>query len=229
LTDDDVAGASAGKVTAAELGDADLVLRARSGDRSAFGELWRRHSGPGLIVAGAVTSDQDAEALVEQTFTRIYGSIVTGGGPTASFRAHLFTSIRLTAAERETTARGIDAPPQPATRDQSAAQALDGTLTHRAFSSLPGRWQEVLWYSDIEHMPPAETAPLLGMSSAAVAHLTTRAQEGLREAWIEAHLNSVADDSDCRWSSERLGAFARHELGRRDHARLDAHLAVCAR
>ena len=107
-----------------------------------------------------MTSDQDAETLVEQAFARIYRSIVTGGGPAGAFRAHLFTSIRLTAAQSgRTFARGTGAPQGPATSDESAAQALDGTLTHRAFSSLPGRWQEVLWYSEIEHMPPAEIAP----------------------------------------------------------------------
>jgi hypothetical protein len=47
-----------------ELADAELVLRTRSGDSKAFGELWRRHYRSGLTVAQSVTSslDPDAEA-----------------------------------------------------------------------------------------------------------------------------------------------------------------------
>ncbi len=51
----------------------------------------------------------------------------------------------------------------------------------------------MLWYSEIEQMKPAEIAPLLGMKATAVAQLTFRAREGLREAWMQAHLRSVED------------------------------------
>ena len=78
-------------------------------------------------------------------------------------------------------------------------------------------------------MKPAEVAPLLGMKPTAVAQLTFRAREGLREAWIQAHLKDVANGSDCQWTIERLGAFARSNLSRRDQARAEAHLAECTR
>ena len=81
-----------------ELGDADLVLRTRSGDTAAFGELWRRHYRSGITVARSVTSTLDPDDLVQESYTRIYQSILKGGGPTGSFRAYLFTSIRNSAA-----------------------------------------------------------------------------------------------------------------------------------
>ncbi|MFB8387549.1 sigma-70 family RNA polymerase sigma factor [Microbacterium sp. NPDC055910] len=219
---------------ATELGDADLVLRARSGDASAFGELWRRHYRSGVTVARSVSSSLDADDLVQEAYTRIYQSIQKGGGPTGSFRAYLFTSIRNTAAgwgraRKDTAVDVLDTVEDPATTEQATDEALDRGLTHQAFRSLPTRWQEVLWYSEIEGMKPAEIAPLLGLKATAVAQLTFRAREGLREAWIQAHLRSVTDGSPCQWTIERLGAYARSNLGRRDHGKLESHLAECTR
>lgn len=214
--------------------DADLVLRTRSGDTGAFGELWRRHYRAGVTVARNMTSSLDADDLVQEAYTRIYHSIVNGGGPTGSFRAYLFTSIRNTAAawgraRRETPYDELDGVEDPSAAEHQSEAALDRSLTHQAFRSLPTRWQEVLWYSEIERMKPAEIAPLLGMKPTAVAQLTFRAREGLREAWIQAHLRSVEDGSECQWTIERLGAYARHNLGRRDHAKVERHLAECVR
>jgi RNA polymerase sigma factor (sigma-70 family) len=214
--------------------DADLVLRTRTGDTDAFGELWRRHYRAGVTVARNMTSSLDADDLVQEAYTRIYHSIVNGGGPTGSFRAYLFTSIRNTAAawgraRRETPYDELDGVEDPSAAEHHSEAALDRSLTHQAFRSLPSRWQEVLWYSEIEQMKPAEIAPLLGMKATAVAQLTFRAREGLREAWIQAHLRSVADGSECQWAIERLGAYTRRNLGRRDHAKLERHLADCVR
>ncbi|MGX5771303.1 sigma-70 family RNA polymerase sigma factor [Microbacterium trichothecenolyticum] len=214
--------------------DADLVLRTRTGDTAAFAELWRRHYRAGVTVARNMTSSLDADDLVQEAYTRIYHSIVHGGGPTGSFRAYLFTSIRNTAAawgraRRETAYEELDGVEDPSGAEHESEAALDRGLTHQAFRSLPTRWQEVLWYSEIERMKPAEIAPLLGMKPTAVAQLTFRAREGLREAWIQAHLRSLTDGSDCQWTIERLGAYSRLNLGRRDHAKLEQHLARCVR
>ncbi|MBR7518115.1 zf-HC2 domain-containing protein, partial [Mycobacterium tuberculosis] len=56
-----------------------------------------------------------------------------------------------------------------------------------------------------------------------------RAREGLREAWIQAHLRSAAAGSDCQWTIEHLGAYSRGNLSTRDHNRLEQHLDECAR
>src|SRR5690606_28297360 len=157
-----------------------------------------------------------------------------GGGPTGAFRAYLFTSIRNTAAawgraRKETTIDVLETLEDPGTTTEATEEALDRSLTVQAFRSLPTRWQEVLWYTEIEGMKPAAVAPLLGMKATAVAQLAFRAREGLREAWIQAHLRSVEDGSPCRWTIERLGAYSRGNLGARDGARLEGHLSECAR
>lgn len=214
--------------------DADLVLRSRSGDAAAFGELWRRHYRSGVVVARSVTDSIEPDDLVQEAYARIFQAIRRGGGPTGSFRAYLFTAIRNTAAAwgrggRDAAIDELDAVADPDTTDEATMAALDRSLTHTAFRSLPTRWQEVLWYTEIEQLKPAEIAPLLAMKPVAVAQLAFRAREGLREAWIQAHLNSVADGSECQWAIEHLGAHTRGNLGARNRNRLEVHLADCAR
>lgn len=214
--------------------DAELVLRTRSGDAEAFGELWSRHYRSGVTVARSVTARIDPDDLVQEAYARIFQAIRRGGGPNGSFRAYLFTSIRNTAAgwgraNRESPIDELDALPDPDTTEQATDDALDRSLTAQAFRSLPSRWQEVLWYTEIEQMKPREVAPLLGMSVGAVTQLAFRAREGLREAWIQAHLNSAPEDSACHRAIESLGAYARGNLSRRDQAKLEAHLEDCPR
>ncbi len=214
--------------------DAELVLRARDGDAEAFGELWSRHYRSGIAVARSLTAKLDPDDLVQEAYARILQAIQRGGGPAGSFRAYLFTSIRNTAASwgrtsRETTIDEIETLVDPDSTEQALDEALDQSLTAQAFRSLPHRWQEVLWYTEVEQMKPAVVAPLLGMSAGAVSQLAFRAREGLREAWIRAHLNSAPEDSECRWVIDSLGAYARDNLSRRDRNRLEEHLPDCAR
>lgn len=216
------------------IADAELVLRTRSGDAEAFGELWRRHYPSGMSVARSITSSIDADDLVQESYTRIYQAIIKGGGPNGSFRAYLFTSIRNTAAawgrsRRESAIDELDSVADPDSTEQASNEALDRSLTAQAFRSLPSRWQEVLWYTEIEQMKPNEVAPLLGMKAGAVSQLAFRAREGLREAWIQAHLRSAEPGSECQWTIEHLGAYSRGNLGTRDHKRLEQHLDECAR
>jgi len=214
--------------------DADLVLRSRSGDADAFGELWRRHYGSAIVAARSISPSLDADDLVQEAYAKIFQAIRRGGGPTGSFRAYLFTAIRNTAAawggaRRETAVDEMDEVEDPATSEDAVDAALDRSLTTSAFRSLPSRWQEVLWYTEVEQMKPAAVSQLLGMKPAAVSQLAFRAREGLREAWIQAHIAAVGDDSDCRWTIERLGAHARGNLGTRDGGKVDRHVADCAR
>ena len=216
-----------------DLSDLQLVDATRAGDRDAFAELWRRHARAGLTVARA-HSDLDADDLVAEAYAKIYQAIANGHGPTSGFRAYLFTTVRNVAASwgrrsRETPIEDADAIEDPAFTEAAGLEALDRSLTATAFRTLPTRWQEVLWYCEVEGMKPADVAPLLGMSANAVAALAYRAREGLRQAWIQAHLAAVPEDSDCHWTTERLGSYARHGLGKRETAKVEAHLLDCAR
>jgi RNA polymerase sigma factor (sigma-70 family) len=217
-----------------DLSDAELTSRARAGDGSAFGELWRRHARAGRTVARSFTSSLDPDDLVQESFAKIFQALQKGGGPTGAFRPYLFTTIRNTAsawgrARRETSLDTLESLEDPASRDEETMAALDRSLTATAFRSMPSRWQEVLWYCEVEQMTPQQVAPLLGMKPNAVAALAYRAREGLRQAWIQAHIASVPEGSEHRWTIERIGSYTRGALGKRDTTKLEAHLDECAR
>ena len=216
-----------------DLSDGALIERTRRGDRAAYGELWQRHSASARTVARSYSS-LDPDDLVAESFTRIYDAILAGRGPTGAFRPYLFTTIRNTAASwgrarRETNLETLESFEDPSTSESATLDALDRSTTAQAFRSLPTRWQEVLWYSEVEGMAPQQIAPLIGMSANATAALAYRAREGLRQAWIQAHLRNADNEPECRWTIDRLGGYTRGRLRGRDTARLEAHLDDCAR
>ena len=215
-----------------DLSDGALIERTRRGDRAAYGELWQRHAPSARTVARSFSS-LDPDDLVAESFTRIYDAILAGRGPTGAFRPYLFTTVRNTAASwgrarHETTLETLESFEDPATSESATLDALDRSTTAQAFRSLPTRWQEVLWYTEVEGMQPAQVAPLVGMNANATAALAYRAREGLRQAWIQAHLRN-AEEPECRWTIDRLGVYTRGRLRARDTARLEAHLDDCAR
>lgn len=214
--------------------DAELIERARSGDSRAFGELWRRHYRSAARVARQFTSSIDADDLVSEAYARIYQRVLAGGGPTGAFRPYLYTTIRNLAsswgaASRDIQVDMIEDYEDDRIPEDPAAWALDRTLTARAFRSLPERWQTVLWYTEVEGMDPHEVAPLLGMTANGVAALSYRAREGLRKAWLQAHVSDAVASGECQWALSKLGDHARDALSTRDRERLTAHLAGCAK
>ncbi|MGN6199275.1 sigma-70 family RNA polymerase sigma factor [Humibacter sp.] len=213
-------------------GDAELVRLTRKGDTDAYATLFRRHASAAASVARSVTSSYEPDDLVSEAYARILQALKSGNGPTNAFRPYLFTTVRNIAASWGRA--GKDAVPlEPEELDTLAVQedhslvTLDRSLTAQAFRSLPPRWQEALWYSEVEGMQPAELAPLVGLSAQAAAALCYRAREGLRQAWIRAHLTSADLEPECAWTVEHLPAHSRGRLGKRDNARVDAHLQTC--
>lgn len=213
--------------------DAALIELTRKGDRAAYAELWERHAASGRTVARSYSS-LDPDDLVAESFTKIYSAILAGGGPTGAFRPYLFTTIRNTAAgwgraNHETTLETLESFEDPSTSESATLDALDRSATAQAFRALPTRWQEVLWYSEVENMTPQQIAPLLGMSANSTAALAYRAREGLRQSWIRVHLRNPANAPECQWSIDRLGTYTRGKLRARETTRLEAHLDDCAR
>ncbi|MBF4635500.1 sigma-70 family RNA polymerase sigma factor [Agreia pratensis] len=209
--------------------DMELVEYTREGDSAAFSELWARHSRAGRAVARSHRFD--ADDLLSEAFARVFQAISAGGGPTAAFRPYLFTTIRNVSmqwarAKSADASEDLDLIADPSTEEDASLAALDKSLTVSAFRSLPTRWQEALWYSEVEQLTSAEIAPLLGMKANAVSALTYRAREGLRQAWIQAHLKRTTDP-ECAAAIERLGSFTRGTLGPRESKRVRDHLTGC--
>jgi hypothetical protein len=84
----------------------------------------------------------------------------------------------------------------------------------------------VLWHTSVEGQKPADVAPLLGMSANSVAALAYRAREGLRQAFLTMHVETL-DDDNCEWVRQNIGAYLRGGTSRRDAAKVEAHLDEC--
>jgi RNA polymerase sigma factor (sigma-70 family) len=217
--------------TATEASDAELISQVRAGDIDAYGMLYDRHRDAARRLARQLTSADEADDLVSESFAKLLPVIQDGGGPDFSFRAYLLTCVRRVNVDRVRDDRlqpTDDLEPfDPGTPfEDPALDDFERAATARAFASLPERWQVVLWHTEVEGEKPADIAPLLGMTANSVAALAYRAREGLRQAYLRSHLADTADDS-CRWVIEHLGGFVRGGLSRRDHARVEEHLDDC--
>ncbi|WP_161580461.1 RNA polymerase sigma factor [Subtercola vilae] len=212
--------------------DIDLVALTREGDTRAFAELWARHAGAGQAFARGFSS-YDAEDLTIEAFSNILASVRAGAGPTAGFRPYLLSTIRNVARNWSRKADPIttdelDHLADPATEEAAELAALDSGITATAFRSLPTRWQEVLWYSEVEAMKPREIAPLLGMSANSVSALVIRAKAGLRAAWVQAHLKKSHDPA-CAAVAGFFASYSLGSLAKKNVDAVDRHLAVCER
>ena len=217
--------------------DVDLIAVSRTGDATAFGVLYERHSGAALVVARQYCdSAADAEDVVADSFAAVWSALQRGHGPDEAFRAYLFTVVRRSAAARRTTGRRVSptddvtvleagAAPVPGAEEPALA-GLERSIVARAFATLPERWQAVLWHSEVEGLAPAQIAPLLGLTANGTAALAYRAREGLRQAYLRQHLQDPLDPA-CRTIADRLGGFVRGGLGARDTAQVEAHLEGC--
>jgi RNA polymerase sigma factor (sigma-70 family) len=181
--------------------DAELCDRVRNGDTAVFGVLWTRHNRPARAAAAAITSTFDADDIVAESFVRILDAMRAGVGPTHAFRPYLYATIRSTAARwgrqrREIPIEHAETIEDDRFSEESNRIAIDRALSTDALKTLPTRWQQALWYSEVEEMSASEIAPLLGMTPNAVAALTYRARDGLRKAWKLAHAEPDAGATD---------------------------------
>ncbi|WP_315638284.1 MULTISPECIES: sigma-70 family RNA polymerase sigma factor [Microbacterium] len=214
--------------------DADLLDRVRGGDEQAYAELWERYAPAAAAVARSYWWSADADDLVAESFTRIYQAIQAGKGPTAAFKPYLFATMRNLAiswgrARREVPIEYIEAVEDPNSTDAAADADFDASLVSQAILALPERWQDVLWFGEVEHLSMHEIGKRLDISERAAAVLAFRAREGLRQAWITAHVAARPPASrECQWTMGKLGAHARQRLTPRDTARVHAHLDECA-
>jgi DNA-directed RNA polymerase specialized sigma24 family protein len=173
-----------------------------------------------------------------------------GAGPGHAVRAYLLTSVRRVAANGTSSAKREQLADDSAVFATQAARASDvsdaGTvdlgadvramheaeqsLAMRAFRSLPERWQAVLWHTEVEDESPSEVAMLFGLDANGTRVLASRAREGLKQAYLQAHVStSLATDQECARYADQLGTYARRKLRTRAERGLRKHLEECAK
>src|SRR5687768_3399621 len=75
--------------------DEYLTARARDGDNSAFGELYRRHRKAAESTAWCILrSKSDADDVVSDAFAGVLSAIKNGRGPRDNFRGYLLACVR---------------------------------------------------------------------------------------------------------------------------------------
>jgi len=211
--------------------DLELTAAVRDGDPDAYGVLWQRHFHAARRAAVRISPRLDADDLVQEAFARTLAAIHAGKGPTDAFRPYLYATIRSVAIAWATRGPAIDLVedvPDAPVPDDFADSSLDRSITATAFRALPADWRAVLWYTEVEGIPSSEAARFLGLTPNAAAALAYRAREGLRRAWLQAHLGTD-HPPECDWVVERLGAYQRGGLTARQRDRVDAHVAGCLR
>src|SRR5512144_470698 len=214
--------------------DAELISRVRGGEVAAYGELFSRHVDAARRLARQLVRGPDVDDLVSDAFAKTLNVLQAGGGPDVAFRAYLLTSVRRLHVDRIRAAKKVQPSDDMTVYDDglpftdTAVASFENGAAAKAFSSLPERWQLVLWHLEVEGQKPADIAPLLGMSANSVSALAYRAREGLRQAFLTMHL-ADSPTEQCRWVNEHLGAYVRKGLSRRDTAKVEQHFKDCRR
>ncbi|MFJ8109935.1 sigma-70 family RNA polymerase sigma factor [Streptomyces sp. NPDC096132] len=239
--------------------DADLIGRMRAGDDTAYEELYRRHADAVRRYARTCCRDaHTADDLTAEVFARMLQAVRGGSGPEYAVRAYLLTSVRRVAAgwtrsskreqlvddfavfaaqasrsseERDDTAAmgsfgaGLDVG-----ADVRALHEAEQSMAMQAFRSLPERWQAVLWHTEVEDESPSEVAMLFGLDANGTRVLASRAREGLKQAYLQAHVSAtLTSDEECAHYADQLGTYARRRLRTRAERGLRKHLEECAR
>jgi len=219
--------------------DAELIDSVRGGNTAAYGSLYERHVGAAYNLARQLTrSTAEADDLVAEAFAKVLDTLRDGRGPDSAFRAYLLTALRHTAYDKTRRDRKLElaedvttvASPEAISVQFSdtAVSGLERSLAAKAFARLPERWQAVLWHTEIEGLSPADVAPILGLTANGVSALAYRAREGLRQAYLQVHLAESTADR-CRATVDRLGAWTRGGLSKRETAQVETHLDECER
>ncbi|MET8993634.1 sigma-70 family RNA polymerase sigma factor [Amycolatopsis sp. NPDC004169] len=219
---------------ASESDEQALLQRLRNGEDAAFGELFELHAAAVRRLAQSLAADRsEAEDITAETFFRVLQALRRGAGPRDYVRAYLLTVARRVSWEWHGARRDVPVSDDELTFRAGAgadthARTAEHTLITTAFTSLPERWRTVLWQTEVEGEQPAMVAPHFGLSANATAALARRARQGLRAAYLQAHLSVSRGPDSCRAVVEKLGGFTAGSVTGAEAERIKAHLVGCS-
>ncbi len=215
--------------------DNELLALARTGDREAYSELYRRYSASGQRFATSLTGDPARAAdLVSEAFIKIMSLLDDGRGPDSNFNSYLLTAIRnvmiddLRRHRREELVDDVTTykPGEEEVVEDYAESLAEATVVNQAFASLPQRWRDVLWYTEVLDEPLETVAARFGIKRNAVGVLSWRAREGFRQAYLAEHL-AASTDPDCRKLAPQIPQYVREQLTPARVDELERHLETC--
>lgn len=161
------------------------LVRARGGDRAAFGELVRHYQDRVFAFLMRMLGNRDeAMDLTQDTFMKAYLALPQWQ-PQAQFNTWLFLIARNAAIDllrrrgREQLT-SLDDEEMPADAAPTPEQQLDATrrigLLSRSLDKLPAEQREVLLLREIEDMSYAEIATVLAVNEGTVKSRLARAR-----------------------------------------------------
>jgi RNA polymerase sigma-70 factor, ECF subfamily len=188
-------------VPVVEPSDETVAARAAAGDNSAFETLVRRYQGRVFRLACRLTSDTEAPDVLQDTFLQVYRHLASFRGESqfATWLYRIATNAAL--MHRRATAR------RPAESLEAYLPRFDADGTHAAtpaqlqvascadelldrqtlaekardvIGRLPDTYREAFVLRDLEEMPTAQVAHVLGIEPAAVRQRVHRARLMLR-------------------------------------------------
>lgn len=148
----------------------DLVERAKSGDRVAFRELFRRHrSDVARLIFRMLGPSADVEDLVQEVFLHVHRSLVDFKGQSKfSTWLHRVTVNVVLMCRRAARSRPVFAgeisdaePDRGLMPDEDAARRLRLDAFRRVLDRLPEKKRTVFVLHEIEGLAPAEIATIV--------------------------------------------------------------------
>jgi len=188
-------------VTAAEPADEVLAAQAAAGDDHAFEQLVSRYEARIFRLACRLTSETDAPDVLQDTFLQVYRNLRTFRGDSrfSTWLYRIATNAammhRRARARRPSEpldqylprfdSRGVHAAtPEELQLPSRADELLDRQLladrAREVLARLPDMYRDPFVLRDLEDMPTAEVAVMLGLDPAAVRQRVHRARLMLR-------------------------------------------------
>ncbi len=208
------------------LDDSALITAARVGVQRAYASLFRRHHRRAVREARKLVVDPaDAQDVVAAGFAATFLAIRKGGGPRSKFRAYLLNAVRVAAGQpRRASSAHPTLAGAPAVRPIDISATGVDPAVRDGFRSLPERWQEALWRTEIEGVPALVLAADLAISTRLTDALLARARHGFGTAYV---LSAVGSEPHA-WASERLELLREGALDPRTRDLVELHVEQCS-
>jgi RNA polymerase sigma factor (sigma-70 family) len=215
--------------------DEALLAATRVGDDLAFAELYERHASAARAVARGLVPSSDVDDVVADAYANILATIQRGAGPELAFRPYLLVSVRNTCYRRSKRRAVVLVDPLESELDRASSEPdpfaaiTESSTVAKAFFSLPERWQQVLWHTEVEGRRPSELCAELGLSAGAIAALSFRAREGLSQAYLEACLSPHRPPGECGVVTSMLPSYVRRKATDSEGRVVRSHLEHCTK
>ncbi len=174
--------------------DAALVLAAKAGDPSAFGELYERYRDAIYRYCLARTgSAHDAEDLAADVFVKALQSLDRYQDRGLPFAAFLYRIARNAAIDRVRVLKQplsvdtlVSEPPSGQNVEAEASLGVERSILLAALTRLKAEHREVIVLRFIEGYGAVEVARMLGRTEGAIRTMQHRALERLRREFDDA-------------------------------------------